>query len=52
MGKISNFTDSERLKTSKTDCALKVQKDKNSINLDFRFVDLKNSGFPATLIVA
>ena len=42
MGKIPNFTDSEQLKTPKTDCALKEK----SISLDFRFVDL---GFSATL---
>ena len=28
MGKIPNFTDSERLKTPKMDCVLKVYKDK------------------------
>ena len=48
--KIPNFTDSERLKTPKTDCALKVYKD-NSICLDTRFVDLENTEFPATLTI-
>ena len=50
MGEIPNFTDSERMKSPKTDCALKVyRKTKNSISLDSRFVDLENTGFPATL---
>ena len=49
MGEIPNFTDSERLKTPKTDCVLKFTKTKNSISLDSRFVDLANTGFPATL---
>ena len=43
-GEIPNFTDSERLKTPKTDCALKVYKDKDS-----RFVNLESTGFPAAL---
>ena len=34
--------DSERFKTSKTDCVLKVYKD-SFISLDSRFVDLENS---------
>ena len=53
MGKIPNFTDSERLKTPKTDCALKVYKEsktKNSISLDSSFVDLENTGERATLM--
>ena len=33
MGKISNFTDSEQLKTPKTDCVLKVYKDKEFYQL-------------------
>ena len=44
MGEIPNFTDSERLKTPKTDCALKVYKDKEFYQLGLRFVDLENSG--------
>ena len=48
-GNRENLTDSERLKTSKTDCALKVYKDKESISLDSRFVDLENTGRRATL---
>ena len=47
-GKIPNFTDSERLKTSRTDCVLEVYKEKNSISLDSRFVDLENG--PSHLI--
>ena len=47
--KIPNFTDSERMKTPKTDCLLKFKKAKKSISLDSRFVDLENTGFPATL---
>ena len=43
-GKIPNFTNSERLKTPKTDCVLKVYKDKKFHSLDFRVVDLENSG--------
>ena len=42
-GKIPNFTDSEKLKTPKTDC---VQR---QISLDSRFVDLESTGFSATL---
>ena len=38
--KIPNFTDSERLKTPKTDCLLKAKK---SISLDSRLVDLGNT---------
>ena len=49
MGKIPNFTKSERLKAFKMDCALKVYKDKNSISLDSRLVDLENTGECATL---
>ena len=48
MGKIPSFTDSEWL-TSKTDCVLKVYKDKEFISLDSRFVDLENTGERATL---
>ena len=36
MGKIPNFTDSERMKTPKTDCALKVYKDKEFYQLGFQ----------------
>ena len=39
-GEIPNFTDSEQLKAPKTDCVLEVYKDKDSISLDSRFVDL------------
>ena len=46
-----NFMDSERLKTPKMDCVLKVYtKTKNSISLDSRFVDLENTGDRATLM--
>ena len=48
--KIANFTDSERMKTPRTDCALKVYKDKEFYQLGFQvYVDLENTGFPATL---
>ena len=46
MGKIPNFTDRERMKRT---VRLKFTKTKNSISLDSRFVDLENTGFPATL---
>ena len=46
--KLRNFTNSERMKTPKTDCLLKFKKAKKSISLDFRFVKLENTGFPAT----
>ena len=46
---IPNFTDSEEMKTPKTDCLLKFKKAKKSISLEFRFVDLGNTGFPTTL---
>ena len=36
MGKIPNFTDSERMKVPKTDCALKVFKDKEFYQLGFQ----------------
>ena len=36
MGKIPNFTDSERLKTPKTDCVLKVYEDKEFYQLGFQ----------------
>ena len=36
MGKIPNFTDSERLKTPKMVCALKVYKDKDIYQLGFQ----------------
>ena len=36
MGKIPNLMDSERLKTPKTDCALKVHKDKKIYQLGFQ----------------
>ena len=44
MGNIPNFTDSEQIKTLKTDCVLEVYKEKSFISLDSRFVDLENSG--------
>ena len=46
MGKIPNFTDSERIETPKMDIVLKI---KNSISLDSRFVDFENTGERATL---
>ena len=46
MGKIPNFTDSEQLKSPKSDCALKVY------ILDSRFVDFENTGGHATLKLA
>ena len=46
LGEISNYTDSEWLKSSKTDYLLK-----KSINLDSRFVDLQNTGLSTTLII-
>ena len=49
-GEIPNFMDGERLKIPKTDCVLKVYKDKEFYQLDSRFVDHQNTGFPATLI--
>ena len=52
MGKIPSFTDSEWLKTLKTDCVLKFTKMKNSISLDSRFVDLENSEERGTLILS
>ena len=45
-----NFTDSEQLKTPKTDCALKGYKDKEFYSLDSRFVDLENTEERATLM--
>ena len=36
MGKIPNFTDSERMKTPKTDCALNIYKDKEFYQLGFQ----------------
>ena len=36
MGKIPNFTDSERLKTPKTDCALKFEQEKEVYQLGFQ----------------
>ena len=36
MGKIPNFTDSERFKTPKTDCLLKFYKDKEFYQLGFQ----------------
>ena len=36
VGKIPNFTDSERLKTPKTDCVLKVHKDKEFYQIGFQ----------------
>ena len=35
-GKIPNFTESERFKTPKTDCVLKVYKDKDFYQLGFQ----------------
>ena len=49
MGKISNFTDSEQMKTPKTDFRYKFNKTKKSISLDSRFVDFENTGLCATL---
>ena len=43
--------DSERFETPKTDCMLKFYKTNNSISLDSRFVDLKNTGERVTLIL-
>ena len=43
MGKITNFTDSERFETHKTDCVLKFYKDKESYHLGFQ-VDIENTG--------
>ena len=40
-GENPQFTDSEQLKTPKTDCALKVYKTKKSISLDSMFVDME-----------
>ena len=48
-GKIPNFTEREWFKTPKTDCALNVYQGKEFYHLDSRFVDLENSGLPATL---
>ena len=36
MGKIPNFTDSEWMKSPKTDCVLKVYKDKEFYHLGFQ----------------
>ena len=47
-GEIPNFTDSEWLKTPKTDCALKVDKNKEFYQHS-RFVDLENTGERVTL---
>ena len=49
MGKIPNFTDSERFKTPKTDFLLNFTKTKSFISLDSRFVDLQNTEERATL---
>ena len=46
MGKIPNFTDSEQLKTPKTDCVLKVPQDKEIYQLVFQ---LESTWFSATL---
>ena len=46
MGEILNFTDSERFQAPKTDWVLKVYQGKEFYS---RFVDLENSGLPATL---
>ena len=46
---ISNFTDSERIKTPKLTVHYKFRKTKKSISLDSRFVDLENTGLCATL---
>ena len=51
MGKIPNFTDSERLKTPKTDCmcAKGLQRQRILyISLDSRFIDLENTRERAT----
>ena len=44
--KLTNFTDSEPIKTPKTVC---YKKTKKSISLDSRFVDLESTGLCATL---
>ena len=50
MGKIPNFTDSERLKTPKTDCALKVYKRQRILSAWIPGLStLKVTGFSATL---
>ena len=46
-GEIPIFTDSEQMKTPKTDC--KFNKTKKSVSLDTRFVDLENTGLHPTL---
>ena len=46
-GSLENFTNSERMKTLKTDCLLKFKNAKKSISLDSRFVDFTE--FRATL---
>ena len=51
MGKIPNFTDSERFKTPKTDFLLKFYKD-SFISLDSKFVDLQNTEERATLMLS
>ena len=43
MGKIPNCTDSERFETPETACMLNFTMTKNSISLDSRSVDLKNT---------
>ena len=48
MGKIPNFTESEQFETPKADCVIKFYKHKEFYQLDSRFVDLENTGFPAT----
>ena len=48
VGKIPNFMASERLKTPKTDCALKVHKDKEFYHLGFQ---VENTGERATLSI-
>ena len=50
MGKIPNFTDSERLKTPKMDCVLKVHKDKEFYQLGLQVFDLENTGECATFM--
>ena len=46
MGKIPNFTDSERFKTTKTDSALKVYQGKEFYQLGFQvFLTLKIQGY-------
>ena len=51
MGNISNFTDSEQLKTLKMECVLKVYIDNEIYQLGLQVVDLENTEERATLIL-